>query len=164
MAEFDRIFGCNLGKPRCSDAAGLTTSPSPTSKTLARRARTNALLASLQRGGVRCAPVPSRRLARKASQVRRAAQHQRDPWPSLRGQCALIRCRAQIRTRCRPPPRSIRHRSENSTGSRWEDCMRSTKRKSPCEGITLVVQRSWIVESRQITRDSTRYAATTIPR
>lgn len=28
MAEFDRIFGCNLGKPRCSDVAGLTTSPS----------------------------------------------------------------------------------------------------------------------------------------
>lgn len=26
MAEFDRIFGCNLGKPRCRDVAGLTIS------------------------------------------------------------------------------------------------------------------------------------------
>lgn len=70
MAEFDRIFGCNLGKPRCRDVAGLTTSPFHTSKSPARRARTNALLASPQRGGVRCAPVPSRRTTREASQAR----------------------------------------------------------------------------------------------
>jgi len=39
MAEFDRIFGCNLGKPRCRDAAGLTISTSPDIRALARRAR-----------------------------------------------------------------------------------------------------------------------------
>jgi hypothetical protein len=41
---------------------------------LARRARTTALLASPQRGGVRCASVPSRRPARIASRVCRAAK------------------------------------------------------------------------------------------
>lgn len=74
MAEFDRVFGYDLGKPRCRNVAGLTASTSQTSKSPARRARRNALLASPQRGGVRCAPVPSRRPARKASRVRTRGQ------------------------------------------------------------------------------------------
>lgn len=61
--------------------------------------RKDALLASPQRGGVRCAPVPSRRLARKASpSVPARPDHQRGPGRRL------------------PPPEHA-HQLPRSTGS-----------------------------------------------